>query len=261
MVAKRRVWVTRPEGQADALLTALEGDGWLTTHLPLLHIEPLDPLPGEERQRVLDLDLYEHLIFVSANAARIGLERISDYWPQLPTRQQYWAVGESTALVLEGVGLTVTRPTLDMSSEGLLALAGLQNVQDQRILIVRGQGGRQLISETLSARGARVSSLSCYRRAPVVYDATVVCGLAAEQRPDVITVSSGEGLDLLSGLLQPLEHTNLAAITLLVPSPRVAERARALGWQHIELTDNASDTAMLVATRRWQTAHLGEAQH
>ena len=153
----------------------------------------------------------------------MGLDRIQDYWPQLPAQQRYWAVGERTAQVLEAAGLDVERPERDMSSEGLLALPGLKQVQGQRTLIVRGEGGRQLIAETLRARGASVDSLCCYRRVPVSHRADDV--VARVEPADLIMISSGEGLELLSGLLQPREHTNLAAITLLVPSPRVAERA------------------------------------
>ena len=242
-------------------MASLSAGGWTPLHLPLLAIDPLDPLPDAQRQRVLDLDRYAHLIFVSANAARVGLERIQDYWPQFPARQRYWAVGQSTAQVLEAAGLEVERPERDMRSEGLLALPGLQQVHGQRALIVRGEGGRQFIARTLRARGASVDSLCCYRRVPVSHRAHEVVARIAAERADLIMISSGEGLELLSDLLRPRQHTTLAAITLLAPSPRVAERARDLGWQRVELSDNASDTAMLAAARRWQARHSVEAKH
>ena len=262
MNAEHRVWVTRPVGQARALMASLSAEGWTPVHLPLLAIDPLDPLPLAQRQRVRDLDRYAHLIFVSANAARVGLARIQDHWPRFPAPPRYWAVGRSTAQVLEAAGLDVERPERDMSSEGLLALPGLRQVRGQRALIVRGEGGRRLIAETLRARGARVDCLCCYRRVPVSHRADDVVARVASAPADLIMISSGEGLQLLSDLLRPREHTTLAAITLLVPSPRVAERARGLGWQQVELTDNASDAAMLAAAQRWQAAHSGgEAKH
>lgn len=255
-----RVLVTRPAGQADELLQALQHRGYTALHLPLLAIEPVDPLPEEERQRILDLERYDHLIFVSANAARIGLACIDDYWPQRPAQQQYWAVGESTALALKKAGLAAERPGGDMSSEGLLALDGLMTVQGQKILIVKGEGGRTMLEDTLQARGAEVSSLRCYRRRTVQHEASTCIALVSKPTTALILISSGEGLDVLSGLLQPREHTNLASIPLIVPSPRVAEKANQLGWRSIECAANASDAAVLAATETWREAHVREKQ-
>ena len=80
------VLITRPEGQAQGLVRALTDAGFGPVfHRPMLALEPVASLSGEQRQRVLDLDLYQHVIFISANAVRFGLEQIDDYWPQLPT--------------------------------------------------------------------------------------------------------------------------------------------------------------------------------
>ncbi len=257
MGADCRVLVTRPATQSASLVAALESQAFSVARLPLLAIEAFDPLPGPERQRVMDLDRYQHLVFISANAARIGLDCIHDFWPQLPVGQRYWAVGVSTATVLEEAGMVVERPEKDMSSEGLLALPGLAAVDQQRVLIVRGVGGRQLIATTLEERGARVDSLCCYRRRPVDYDGAQLRRDLAASPVHLILVSSGEGLGLLSGLLQPQEHTNLARTTLLVPSPRVAKDAEAQGWQQVITVDNASDEAMLAAAQAWRDAHPG----
>jgi uroporphyrinogen-III synthase len=262
MGARARVLVTRPAGQSDALLAALESRGFTAEHLPMLAIEPIDPLPGAQRQRLLDLDRYDHLIFISANAARIGLERIDEFWPQLPLGQRYWAVGASTAAVLADAGLAAESPPGDMSSEGLLAMPGLAAPQGQRVLLVKGEGGRELLERALRARGAEVDTLCCYRRGPAGNDPRRVQALLAGPGIDIILISSGEGLALLSGLLQPRERTNLADTALLVvPSPRVATQAQELGWQHIVCAENASDDAMLAAIADRREAQLGEKQH
>ncbi len=253
-----RVLVTRPVEQSTQLVEALGQRGLQVSALPLLKIEPIDPLDGADRQRVQNLDLFDHLIFVSANAARVGLERIDEFWPQHPLGPRCWAVGASTAAVLQAAGLEVTWPEREMNSEGLLALEGLTQVDGQKVLIVRGEGGRQMIAETLQARGARVDSLCCYRRSAVPHDAGALRADLARDPVALILVSSGEGLALLSGLLQPREHTNLARITLLVPSPRVADQARELGWQSVVRTENASDPAVITAVDTWRDANPGE---
>ncbi|WP_439105501.1 uroporphyrinogen-III synthase [Congregibacter sp.] len=261
MTAEQRVLVTRPVGQADSLMSALGNAGFTPLHLPMLTIEPIDPLPGAQRQLLLDLDRFEHVIFVSANAARIGMACLQDYWPQLPLGQTYWAVGESTALNLEAEGLEVARPQSDMSSEGLLAMDGLADLTSQRVLIVKGEGGRRFLEQELEARGAKVDSLECYRRGYAAHDAQDCQRLLTGQGLALILISSGEGLERLTGLLQPLEHTNLAMTTLLVPSQRVEGQARELGWRNVERAENASDAAMLTAAASWRKAQLGETKH
>jgi uroporphyrinogen-III synthase len=260
MGASSRVLVTRPAGQADTLLAALESLGFAPEHLPMLAIDPLDPLPGPERQKVLDLDRYDHLVFISANAARIGLERIDELWPQYPLGQHYWAVGASTTRVLAASGLTAGTPATDMSSEGLLALPGLAALHGQRVLIVKGEGGRDLLASALRERGAQVDTLCCYRRAPAVHAPERVRELLLDPAVELVLVSSGEGLELLSGLLQPRENTNLAKLTLVVPSPRVVVLAQELGWRKILRAENASDDAMLAAVVAWREVQLGERQ-
>lgn len=259
MGAEWRALVTRPAGQADDLLSALREAGWQTHHFPILSIEPVEPLDAVMRQRILDLDRYDHLIFVSANAARIGCERIDDLWPQWPTGQRYWAVGRSTAEVLARAGLDACCPDSDMSSEGLLALPELFRVRDQRCLVVRGEGGRTMIADVLRERGADVDHLCCYRRGHVSYSDGEVAAVR-ETCPDLVLISSGEGLEQLSGLLKPLEHASLSGATLLVPSSRVAHVAESLGWRKVETVENASDAAMLAAAERWRTRRRGEAR-
>ena len=254
MAADTLAVVTRPEGQAAGLMQGLEWLGLDPVHLPMLAIEPIDPLGPSDRQHLLDLDLYQHLIFISANAARVGLSCIDDFWPQYPVGQQCWAVGESTAQVLETAGLSVSRPSKDMSSEGLLAMEGLQSVSGDRVLIVRGEGGRELLAETLVERGAQVDALRCYRRAPVEHDAGQWQQRLESSPRAVLLASSGEGVELLSRLLQPREHTNLASHTLFVPTDRVRALAHDLGWRDIQCAANASDAAMLSAVHDWRDA-------
>lgn len=254
MHAEQRVLVTRPAGQSERLIAGLRELGCDVSHLPMLRLVPCDPLPGSEKQRLLDLDLYSDLLFISSNAAHFGLALIDDYWPQFPVGQRYWAVGESTARVLEARGLDVSWPDHDMTTEGLLALPGLQQAGDRKMLIVKGEGGREALREALEARGARVDTLSCYRREAPELAPEAVQEKLMDTPVSLILISSGEGLDNLSRLLQLQENTNLADTALIVPSERVARRAEELGWRQVSRAGNASDDAMLAAVREWADA-------
>ncbi|MEM6545013.1 MAG: uroporphyrinogen-III synthase [Pseudomonadota bacterium] len=233
-------------------MSALETAGFDVLRLPMLQVQAVEPLTPVSKQSIYDLDLFEHLIFVSANAVHFGLECFADVWPQHPSRQTFWAVGEATAQALAKNGFSAIRPETDMSSEGLLALPGLQRVNGQRILIVKGEGGRGLLATTLEGRGARVSELHAYRRSPMLHDAQNWINRLGQEAPTLLLLSSGEGVELLSRLLQPREHTNLADLPVVAPSPRVARLATDLGWRQVKTVANAADACMLNAAEEWR---------
>src|SRR6478609_1028157 len=103
-LAGRTIWLTRPAAQVGALQQQLQQAGASVLCLPLLIIEPVPPT-GVNKQRLLDLDRYDLVFYVSSNAASIGLEYINDYWPQYPAHIQNFAVGPGTAAVLQSYGL------------------------------------------------------------------------------------------------------------------------------------------------------------
>jgi uroporphyrinogen-III synthase len=253
------VLVTRPAGQGDSLCERLEAAGFTVTRQPLLALEPLDGLAPAQRRLVEDLDRYQHCIFISRNAVRFGLELLFDYWPQWPVGVACYAVGDSTAAALREAGLIVRTPGADMTSEGLLALPELVAVRGDRVLIVKGEGGRQALRETLGFRGAEVDELACYRRVAPALDGPGLRDRLAREAVRLILISSGEALANLTALLQPRETHKLADITLVVPSARVAEEAVAAGWQQPVVAANAADDAMLAAAQRWWSA-LGESE-
>jgi uroporphyrinogen-III synthase len=65
-------------------------------------------------------------------------------------------------------------------------------------------------------------------------------------------ISSGEGLANMQALLSPQETSKFRDIHLIVPSPRVAEMARAAGFERVIVAENASDKAMVSALETWQ---------
>ena len=247
------VLVTRPAGQAQGLLDALCAAGFGPVHhFPMLVLEPLEQLAPEQHQHLLDLDLYQHVIFISANAVRFGLERVDEYWPQLPIGINWYAIGDTTARLLQERGLEAMTPGESMSSEGLLSRPELQSVEGQRVLVFKGQGGRETLRKTLVQRGARVDELACYRRTCPQISPELLPKLLLEQAIDVAMISSGEGLANMLTLLSDEESTKFKDISLIVPSARVAAMAQQAGFNDVVTAANASDAAMLQALQRWQ---------
>lgn len=160
-----RVLVTRPAGEAsDTLCALVKAAGYQVYSQPLLALAALPQLPAAQRRLLLDLDLYQHVIFISANAVRFGMALVEDFWPQLPTGLHWYAIGAATAAGLARFGITAITPGSAMSSEGLLAVPDLQDVGGQRVLIIKGEGGRDTLTQELTGRGALVRELTCYRR-------------------------------------------------------------------------------------------------
>lgn len=247
------VLVTRPQGQAEELCAAVAAAGFKVHRQPMLQLLPLPEPAGSQRQVVQDLDHFQHIIFISANAVRYGMDWIESYWPQLPVGLSWYAIGDASARLLLRFGITAHTPGAAMTSEGLLALSQLQSVTGQRVLIIKGEGGRRTLADALRRRGARVDELACYRRAPPAIDSDEFARKLLEWDIDLVMISSGEGLANLVALANPAETSRFSDITLLVPSARVAETARAAGFRHVVTAGNASDSAMLLALEALQT--------
>ena len=248
-----RVLVTRPAGDASDLLCAtLKASGYEVFSQPLLVLKPLLQLPVAQREMLLNLDQYRHVIFISSNAVHFGMALIEGHWPQLPVGLTWYAIGDATAARLDPFGIKAVTPGSDMTSEGLLGVSSLQNVRDQRVLIVKGQGGRDTLAQELTHRDAVVEELPCYCRCLPQMPAGELAANVTQWCIDVIMITSGEGLSNLQLLLTPAETTKLQTISLIVPSQRVAEMAQVAGFREIVTAENASDLAMLRALKRWR---------
>lgn len=242
-----RLLLTRPAEESRALAAALAEHGVFTCSLPLLAIEAV-PETAEQRALLLDLERYAAVIVVSKPAARLGLQRLQHYWPQAP-RQAWIAVGAATAQLLSEFGLPVCWPQEAEDSEALLQLPQLRaalQVADPRVLIIKGEGGRELIAQGLRAQGVTVDYLSLYRRRLPDYPAGAVLTRVREAQLNGLQVSSGQGLEHLLRLAAG-DWSQLAALPLFVPSARVAALARDAGAQHVVDCHGASAKALLDA--------------
>lgn len=253
--------ITRPKEQAEAWAKQLVNLQLLTANqisqLALLEICPIEE--GDDwhaiKTRVLDLDLYQKVIFVSQHAVSHAFRWFDTYWPQLPIAVEFLAIGKRTAQLLVDQGVSVSDLAASqhgaMTSEVLLASPLLENVDEQRILICRGKGGRPLLGDELSRRGARVDYCELYeRRLPssAAADWDVLSEkLAVSSCQILMTFHSGETFANFLESLQ--ERESLAAelkqkAIIVVPSARVAEQVKSAGFEQLVQAANATDEAM-----------------
>ena len=249
-----RLLLTRPAAECEALAATLAEVGVFSRSLPLLATEPLAQTPAQHALMAALPD-YCAVIVVSKPAARLGLELLRQHWPQLPAGPRWFSVGAATAQVLDDYlqahGLRTHYPDTGDDSEALLALPALDQalqVPAPRVLLMRGEGGRELIADTLRQRGAALDYLELYRRVCPQYPAGTLAQLVAAERLNAVLVSSAQGLENLRR--QAADHwAQLARLTLLVPSPRVADLARAAGARQVIDCRGASAAAVLAALR------------
>tara|TARA_R110001583_G_scaffold21499_1_gene81692 strand:+ start:4961 stop:5794 length:834 start_codon:yes stop_codon:yes gene_type:complete len=251
-LAGQRVLVTRPEHQADALCASLIALGAEAIRFPTLNIRPTtkdDHDYPHLNNCFLNLDQYHAVIFISANAAKIGYDWIDHYWPQLPVATLWLAVGAATGRCLSQLGLPASAAGGSMDTETLLALPQLQQICDSKILICRGQGGREQLADELRLRGAKVDYADLYQREIPVYSQPEIKSIIYKSAISAILVSSGEGLcNLLNLTKQPdSKKSALSNTPLVVPSQRVAILAQQGHFNHIEVAANATDAAMIDA--------------
>lgn len=240
----QQVLVTRPRAQAEVLCDLIRAAGGEPILFPTVEIQP--PHDAEAARAAL-AQSWDILIFVSRNAVKQALELSPS--GQLPAGQTA-AVGAATAAALTEIGRAPNLvPNQHFDSEGLLALPDLQQVRGQRILIVRGEGGRGLLNETLRQRGATVAYAEVYRRALPQLDAAP---LMTTWRPtlNLLTATSNEVLNNLYQLI-PDEHRGwFLNLPLAVFSERGAATAMQLGFRTVAVARESSDPALLDALCR-----------
>ena len=233
-LAGRPIVVTRPAGQADGLCAALKALGAEPLCFPLLTIAPVaDPAPLQAMAR--RLGEFSLAFFVSPNAVRFALDAMLPVAPW-PAGLKVATVGKGSEAALAERGFTgVIAPSIGFDSESVLALPAFQvdAVDGRRVLVLRGDGGRDLLGDTLTARGARVEYLTCYHRGGPADDPALLVERARVGRLDALTLTSSEGV---AHLLALPGVDMLKAVPVFVPHPRIAAAAEEGGFAQVVLT-------------------------
>ena len=236
----RGVVITRPAHQSDALAALIRERGGRPILFPAIEIRDvedtsaLDAIVG----RLEDFDL---AIFVSPNAAAKGWAAIHAR-RSVPPRLAIATIGRASARELERLGArAVIAPQAGSDSESLLAMPELRAVAGKRIVIFRGVGGRELLRETLEARGARVEYAECYQRMRSDADVGALLSAWGRGEVDALVATSSEGLKNVYEMLGAAGRDRLARTPLFVPHPRIAATARELGLTEIVVTASGDE--------------------
>jgi uroporphyrinogen-III synthase len=250
------VLVTRPSHQATPLCRLFEAAGAAVTRFAAIEIRPL----GDTRMWAAQLGAlgdFDLIIFASANAVKYGaalLEQRRD----LPLA----AIGPATARSLNQAGYRVSvQPPEGFDSESLLRHPKLTSVAGHRVLLVKGQGGRELLEQELGRRGAMLTLAEVYRRecpAPAADELSALESRFERREIQVITATSAEIGGNLLVLATPALRRHFDAAHWLVPSARVADILRQGGIKgQIMRAASAEDQDLVSAVVRWRSTVSG----
>ena len=239
------VIVTRPQRQAAALASRIGALGGTPIIWPAIVILPPDDREPLARAHAA-LDRYDIAIFVSANAVEFGAPP-QGRWP---ARIVAYAPGPGTAEALAGAGIPNAQvPVTSLDSEGLLELPSLSDVTGKRIVVFRGEGGREFLGNTLRARGATVDHVPCYRRVAPHSGADGLIEAMRDGRAHALTLTSSEGLDNLITAVGSAGRALVERLPVFAAHPRIAERARDHGLRAIETA--GGDAGLIAGLLDW----------
>lgn len=228
------------------MIELLRKQGFQVQHhacLDIVPVAPESPNGLQSKQWAMDLDGFDHVIVISTNAAQHWLELVQNYWPQWPVGMHWWAMGETTQRALIDAGIDAARPKQGDTSEALLVDLLPLLKRHHKVLIIRGIGGRETLSQALKDAGATVSYAQCYERKMPALGPTCLTELDRFS-PQAVMLQSGETLSNFDQLFSAQRWCDKKSIVLVLPSSRVATQAIQLGYKVSLTSGSASNQAM-----------------
>ncbi|MBU3620960.1 uroporphyrinogen-III synthase [Polynucleobacter sp. CS-Odin-A6] len=266
-MSSKTIVVTRPSGQSRQLSEALQKSllkSGITKELspkiislPLLTIVPKNE-DGLGNQMIQALQSADLAIFVSPNAIECTLRLLEKSWQELSNHViPIGVMGGSSMAALKnhGIGAEST-PTLIIlpqdkahwDSEGLwFELQKLQwNWPSKKVLIFKGEGGRDWLAETLKNAGAQVEAISVYQRVPLALDNPAWHDIhEMDFAQSLWLLTSSEAVRYLGQAKLPLDLA-----TAICPHHNIADAAERIGFGEV-FTCEPGDDALMAASQAW----------
>jgi len=246
-LAGKRILVTRPKHQVAELNRLIQAHAGININLPVIDVQASELL-GQESLFLQKIETFDFVFFISVNAVNFALQAIDGKIQGLQ-KTKLVAVGKATADALAENGLTnVLRPEQGFNSEAILAMPELQSLLEMRCLIIRGDGGRELLAASLRERGASVDYVEVYQKSLANSDTQDVCVYLLNDELAAVLIYSVVALNNLLLLLAKDKIKKQLLITpLVVISQRVYLAAKKIGFTKIIIAAEASDAAMVNA--------------
>lgn len=242
------ILITRPKETGVALTDLLNKSGLTALHFPLFSItsgRELNHLPHYFSQ----LKSGDYVLAVSSNAILHAHKTLSEVGFQWRKDIHYFAIGKGSAEALSALAECATTYSCSQeNSEGLLALPSMQKekVENKTILVLRGNGGRELFPSIMQTRGAKIMTIECYQRL-AIDNPNPIEQVDLWQRTGInqILITNQESLNYLLAFVPENEHNWLKNCQFITVSQRIADLAQQFGWQNIVIASHADNTTLL----------------
>jgi uroporphyrinogen-III synthase len=227
--------ITRPQHQGTPLCQQCQDMGFTTTHIPSLIITPIR-LNKHTITTLQQIDKADIVIITSANA----VPAIAPHWPKNKRPKTIIAMGPSTQQAMLDQKLPVDFIPKHYSSEGVLALPPCQQLNDKKVVILSGEGGKDTLIKHMKKQKAQVEKLALYKREcpPPLNDDTIK---TLQQNPLLITCTSFDALNHWWQMIPPKYKPWLKKQQLLVINTKMQQDAQKKGFaKKAWLADNAT---------------------
>jgi uroporphyrinogen-III synthase len=257
-LAGLRVLITRPEPAGLELCGKIREQGGVPVYFPTLTILPPHDTAALERD-LQTLSTQDLVFFISPQAVLMSEALIHSYYPTYPPALTWIAMGEGTANSLKKLNLPVDYfPQGPVTSETLLEEPYFKALINKRILIIKGESGRDVLCQALRDQACQVKETIAYRCALPEVDVTAILNSLKRQSIDRIVVTSSAGLENLKELLFSAWQ-ELLSVPLLVVSARIQKQAEHLGFEHVKVSRGAGHTEIIQALQDGAEPRLGKA--
>ncbi|HAS63183.1 MAG TPA: uroporphyrinogen-III synthase [Vibrio sp.] len=237
------VLVTRPGEQGISLCHQLNQQGIKAINHPLIAIRAGEQLPC----LVKSLPKADIIIAVSQHTIEFTHQYLTNANVSWSKTATYLAVGQKSAQFLSKFANQKVHYPERSDSENLLKLPQLKNVSGKHIVILRGNGGRELIYDTLVARGAHVEYCEVYKRENLAFRSEITVPFWQDSQVNQLIITSSGQLNFFIEHIAPPYRDWVLKLALFVPSERIAIEARRVGFHTVVNTGSASNKELLAA--------------
>ncbi len=211
---KKQIIVTRADSQASEFSKLLEKKGACPFQFPTIETVPPDSWEGLDKA-IQSIEMYDWLIFTSANGVKYFLQRISENQKDVRCLKgiKLCAIGPKTAKVLEKLGLRIDFVPAEYKAEAIIEGLGSNEVKGKKILIPRAAVAREVLPEELTKLGATVDVVEAYKTIQPKRKTGEIREMLKNKEVDAITFTSSstvtnfismfkkeEIIDLLNGV-------------------------------------------------------------
>jgi uroporphyrinogen III methyltransferase / synthase len=251
-----RILVTRPAGQADAMMQQIRDRGGIAILMPMIRILP--PASWDECDAQIGrLRDFAGIVFSSTNAVEFFLDRCAEKGAgrAMPPGMLTYAVGAKTAEALRESGLAPAFIPAEFKGAELAAHFRSQDLRGRLFLLPRGDQGRGEVEAGLQQAGAMAVPVVVYRTVgPEDASASAVRAALAGRSIDVVTFTSSSAVDHFMQVLN--EELRLVARTSLIVGViggTTADAARHLGLPVQVIAETSTGEGLIESLAAWNS--------